>query len=126
MIWATHQAQWARAEVIVQADSEDKAKHLVGYAECLHRNQPEWLKRMHPLEAEASVLSMAWKDGGRIFGIPHGRHKIRAFHPTIVIFDEMSFLPEAELCYDVAHPVARQIIAVSSAGPGWFGDECSQ
>src|SRR5712664_812211 len=44
MLWATHQAQWHQAEVIVQADAEDKAKELVGYAECLYRNQADWLK----------------------------------------------------------------------------------
>jgi hypothetical protein len=37
---------------------------------------------------------------------------------------EAAFLPEAQQCYDTVQPVAKQIIAVSSAGPGWFGDQC--
>lgn len=126
MVWAAHQAQWEKAEVIVQTDSEDKAKELVGYAECLYRNQEPWLKERHPLAGEASQLGLDWKDGGRIFGIPKGEHKIRLYHPTIYIMDEAAFLPEAQQCYDAAHPVAGQIIAISSAGPGWFGDMCSR
>lgn len=125
MAHATHRAQWHKAEVVVQTDSEDKAKQLVGYAECLYRNQEPWLRERHPLAGEASQLSIEWKSGGRVFGIPKGEHKIRMYHPTIYIMDEAAFLPEAEQCFNAAHPVANQIIAVSSAGPGWFGDECS-
>jgi len=125
MAYATHRAQWFKAEVVVQTDSEDKAKQLVGYAECLYRNQDEFLKQRHLLAGEASQLSIEWKDGGRVFGIPKGEHKIRMYHPTIYIMDEAAFLPEAEQCYNAAHPVAKQIVAISSAGPGWFGDECS-
>lgn len=126
MAYAAHRAQWYKAEVVVQTDSEDKAKQLVGYAECLYRNQEAWLKRRHPLATEAAQLRLEWKDGGKVFGIPKGEHKIRMYHPTIYIMDEAAFLPEAEQCYNAAQPVAKQIIAVSSAGPGWFGDECSQ
>ncbi len=125
MAYAAHRAQWFKAEVVVQTDSEDKAKQLVGYAECLYRNQETWLKELHPLAGDASQLSLAWRDGGRVFGIPKGENKIRMYHPTIYIMDEAAFLPEAQQCYDAAQPVAKQIIAISSAGPGWFGDQCS-
>jgi hypothetical protein len=126
MVYATNRAQWHKAEVIVQTDSEDKAKQLVGYAECLYRNQEGWLKELHPLAREAANLSIEWKDGGKIFGIPKGEHKIRMFHPSLYILDEAAFLPEAEQCYNAAHPVCSQIIAISSAGPGWFADECTR
>jgi len=53
-------------------------------------------------------------------------NKIRLYHPTRYIMDEAAFLPEAEQCYNAAHPVSQQIIGISSAGPGWFGDECSR
>lgn len=125
MAFATHQAQWFKSEVVVQTDSEDKAKQLVGYAECLYRNQEPFLKARHPLVSEASQLSIEWKDGGKIFGIPKGEHKIRMYHPTLYIMDEAAFLPEAEQCFNAAQPVTKKIIAISSAGPGWFGDECS-
>jgi hypothetical protein len=125
MVWATHQAQWFKAETIVQTDSEDKAKQLVGYADCLYRNQEPWLRERHALASEPSQLSLVWANGGRVFGIPKGEHKVRMWHPTIYVMDEAAFLPEAEQCYNAAHPVAKQIIAISSAGPGWFGDQCS-
>lgn len=126
MVWATHRAQWFKAECVVQTESEDKAKQLLSYAECLYRNQESFLRQFHPLTGEPSALNIQWKDGGRVFGIPKGETKIRMYHPTIYIMDEAAFLPEAEQCYNAAHPVARQIIAISSAGPGWFGDQCQQ
>jgi hypothetical protein len=125
MAHGAHRAQWYKAEVIVQTESEDKAQELVGYAECLYRNQPDWLRAMHPLKGEASRLHIEWADGGRVFGIPHGENKIRLYHPTIVIFDEAAFLTDFERAYNAAQPVAQQIIAVSSAGPGRFADLCS-
>lgn len=125
MLWACHQAQWHKAEVIVQTDAEEKAKELVGYAECLYRNQAEWLKDRHKLSG-SGLTELRFAAGGRVFGIPKGEHKIRLYHPTIYIMDEASFLPEAQQCYDAAEPVAGQIIAISSAGPGWFGEQCAR
>jgi hypothetical protein len=126
VIHAVHRAQWFKAQAVVQTDSEEKAKELVGYAECLYRNQPDWLKARHPLESPASALNIEWADGGKIFGIPKGENKLRMYHPTIYIMDEAAFLPEAQQCYDVAQPVCNQIIAISSAGPGWFAQECTR
>lgn len=125
MIWATNRAQWHQAEVVVQCQGEDKAMKLIGYAECLHRNQSPWLLDRHPLSRQNST-ELVWKSGGKIVGIPKGVHQIRSFHPTIYIMDEVAFLEEAEACYNTAHPVSKQIIGVSSAGPGWFGNECSR
>ena len=125
MIHATHRAQWFKAEVIVQTESEEKAKRLVSYAECLYRNQAGFLTSLHPLKGEASQLSIEWAEGGKLFGIPKGESKIRMYHPSLYVMDEAAFLPEAEQCYNAAQPVAKQIIAISSAGPGWFGDECT-
>lgn len=123
--WGTHQAQWHKATVVVQTESEDKAKKLVKYSKILWDNQPDSLKERHPLKG-TSQLSIEWADGGEFFGIPCGETKIRIHHPTIYIMDEAAFLPGAQALYDAAHPVAGQIIAISSAGPGWFGNQCSQ
>ena len=126
MAYGANQAQWHKAEVIVQTDKEDKASELIGYAECLYRNQEDWLKARHPLKQEASSLAIEWASGGRIFGIPKGVNQMRLYHPTIYIMDEAAFLPEAQQCFDTSQPVAGQIIAISSAGPGWFGNECTR
>lgn len=125
MVWATNRAQWHQAEVVIQCQGEDKVKKLIAYAECLHRNQSPWLLQLHPLAGQNST-ELSWKSGGKIIGVPKGVHQIRSYHPTIYIMDEAAFLEEAEACYNTAHPVSKQIIAVSSAAPGWFGNECSR
>lgn len=122
---STHRAQWHKWFTVVQTDSEVKAQELIEYVACLYRHQPDWLKAMHPLEAQ-SLSEVKWKDGGRVLAIPKGVNKIRLYHPTRYVMDEAAFLPEAEACYNAAHPVAQQIIAISSAGPGWFADQCSR
>lgn len=124
--WGAHQAQWHKAETIVQTESEDKAKKLVNYARILYENQPQWLKYRHPLKDEGTQVKLEWADGGKFYGIPKGENKIRMHHPTIYIMDEAAFLPEAQQCYDAAFPVCQQIIAISSAGPGWFGNQCNK
>lgn len=125
MIWGTHAAQWKQATVVVQCQGEDKAQRLIGYSECLYRNQPDWLKARHPLKSQ-NTTELAWMDGGRIIGIPKGVHQIRSYHPTIVIFDECAFLEEFGACWDTAHPVAKQMIGISSAGPGTFATMCTR
>lgn len=124
MGYGTSAAQWRSAEVVVQCDSEDKAQELVHHGEVYYESQPAWLKRRHPLASKPSKQALIWRDGGRLIGLPSGEHKIRLFHPTIYILDEASFLPEAEGCFNYASPVCQQIIAISSAGPGWFGSQC--
>lgn len=124
--YATHRAQWTKAEVVIQTAKEEKAKRLVEYSTILYRNQAEWLKQRHPLKRDATGLAIEWADGGKLFGIASGEDQIRMYHPTVVIFDEAAFLPGIEACYDAAEPVAKQIIAISSAAPGFFGDQCSR
>jgi hypothetical protein len=123
---SAHRSQWMRWEVIVQTGSEDKAHELIDYAGQLYKNQPDWLRQLHPLDGPPSKSEVRWASGGRILAIPSGVNKIRLYHPTRYVMDEAAFLPEAEQCYNAANPVAQQIIAISSAGPGWFGDQCTR
>jgi hypothetical protein len=127
LIWATHQAQWKKAFAVVQTMKEGKAMELISYADCLYRNQPEWLRNFHPLKS-SNATELTWENGGRVLAVPGGEHQIRTYHPTIFIMDEAAFLPEAEQCYNSAKASSPniQMIAVSSAGPGWFADQCSQ
>ena len=126
LIWATHACQWNKAFAIVQTMKDDKAQELIGYADCLYRNQSLDMRQRHPLKSQ-SLSELTWSDGGRIMGVPQGQHQIRTYHPTIYIMDEAAFLPEAEQCFNatLASSPYCQIIAISSAGPGWFGDQCS-
>ena len=125
MGWSAHRGQWYQEETIVQTESEDKAGELVDYVRQLWENQEAFLKQRHPL-SKLSTFEIGWESGGRVISIPKGENKIRLYHPTRYVMDEASFLPEAEACYNAAVPVAKQIIAISSAGPGWFGDQCSR
>jgi len=126
MVWAAARAQWHQALVVVQAQKEDKVQELIGYAECLYRNQVAWMKARHPLKGKATLSEISWASGGRIIGIPKGIHQIRTFHPTIAIFDEAAFLEEFGECWNTTLPVARQMIAISSAGPGTFATMCAR
>lgn len=127
MAYATWRAQWHNWECLVQTESLEKDKELIDYCSQLWRNQQDWLKDRHPLASgkkEPNTFSLDYAAGGRVIAIPSGAHKIRLYHPTLYVLDEAAFLPEAQACFDTAHPVAAQIIGISSAGPGWFGDEC--
>jgi|SRR5215469_932200 len=84
---------------------------------CLHTSG-------HPLKRQTS-LAMEWADGGKLYGIPAGEDQIRMYHPTLVIFDDAAFLPGFEACYNATTPVAQQIVAISSAAPGFFADQCT-
>jgi hypothetical protein len=125
MLYAVFRAQWHKSDVIIQTGSLGKVLDLVGYASQLYRYQHDFLKVRHPLEKETQT-ELTWADGGCVRAIPSGADQIRLYHPTIVIFDECAFLPEFEDCWNTAHPVAKQMIGVSSAGPGRFADMCSR
>jgi len=122
----THAAQFRTGVlVLVQTEKEDKVKGLIRYCSVLYHNQDEWLKERHELAAE-NTTELEWTNRSRIIGIPKGEHQVRLYHPTIYVIDEAAFLPEVNECYNAAHPVAGQIIAISSAAPGAFAEECAK
>ncbi|HEV2491487.1 MAG TPA: hypothetical protein VG204_00280 [Terriglobia bacterium] len=69
---------------------------------------------------------LAWANGSTLHGVPSGADQIRQYHPTVYIADEAAYLDDFEQSYGAAHPVAAQIIAVSSAAPSWFGEICEE
>jgi transposase-like protein len=112
-------------EVLFQSQKEEKAFELVGYAKTLYLRQDERIKKAYPLKKwkqPAGILEFA--HGSRIIGIPGGGDQIRSYHPWGLFQDEASFMPEAGESYDHAVPVCQKIVAVSSAGPGWFAEQC--
>jgi hypothetical protein len=109
---------------VVQTLKETKAAELIRYVTILAENQEPFLSERHPLEY-SNAMEIGWKNGSRMFGIPGGEHQIRMFHPFVAVFDEMAFMEDAEQCFTAVLPVAKQIIGVSSAHPGWMGDQCS-
>lgn len=109
---------------VVQTLKETKAEELLRYVAILTENQEPFLQERHKV-TRSVALEIEWANGSRIFGIPGGENQIRMFHPFCAVFDEMAFMEDAEACYNAVKPVAKHIIGVSSAHPGWMGDECS-
>lgn len=110
---------------IAQSAKEDKAVELVQYSRTLYHNQDEFLRERHPLEADTN-LEIRWKNGSRILGLPAGEDQVRIHHPFGWFADEAAFLPDFIQCFDAVRPVAAQIVAVSTAAPGAFADECAR
>jgi hypothetical protein len=69
---------------------------------------------------------ISWANGSTLQGVPKGADQIRQYHPTLLIVDEAAHVDDFEASYAAADPVCGQIIAVSSAAPGWFGDIVTQ
>ena len=116
--------QWfPQIEWILQTEKEDKVVELVNYCRILYSRQQPWLKRRVFLEVD-NTTELLLSNGSHIIGVPKGANQVRLYHPYGVMFDEAAFLPEFSDCYNTVHPVAKQIIAVSSAAPGPFAVEC--
>lgn len=116
--------QWyPYVEWILQTEKEDKAKELVNYCRILYQRQEEWMKSRVQVTTD-NVTELTLSNGSHILAVPKGANQVRLFNPYGYMMGEAAFLPEAQQCYDTVQPVAKQIIAVSSAGPGWFGDQC--
>ena len=119
------QCQWyPQISWLIQADKLDKAIQLVNYCRILYRHQEPWMKQRYPIVTDnRDFLELA--NGSWIRGIPYGVNQVRSYHPTGYLMDEAAHLPEAEECFNIAAPVAKQIIGVSSMAPGWFANMCA-
>lgn len=116
--------QWfEHIEWILQTEKEDKVVELVNYCRILYRRQEPWMRERVTLRVD-NATELVLSNGSHIVGVPKGANQIRLFHPYGVMFDEAAFLPEFSDCYNTVHPVAKKIIAVSSAAPGPFAVEC--
>ena len=126
-----------RSRVLLQSQKLEKACELVkgteppGYARTLWERQPRWLRNHFPLADRLENLPadrMVWANGSAMQGVGKGADQVRTYHPTLVIFDEMAFIEEAEASFSAVLPVAKQIICVSTAGPPgcFFNEVCSR
>jgi len=124
-----------RQRVIVQGQKVDKVTELIkgkgnpGYARTLIERQTPWLRQRFPLLYDIEEMSqtmLSWRNGSTLQGVPSGADQIRQYHPSVLIVDEAAFLSDFQESYAAADPVCNQIIAVSSAAAGYFGDMCTQ
>lgn len=116
-----------RTHVLVQTQTEPKAWDLVGqdptgYARNLYQQQEPWLQARFPLLGDSKLARSSWRNGSIIQGVPSGADQVRLYHPTIFIVDEAAFVENFKGSYEAADPECVQIIALSSAAPGWFMD----
>jgi hypothetical protein len=132
--YGVHFCQWNQnTHVIVQSERAAKSivlvsgKDLPGYARTLYDQQEPYLKLRHLLTKPSSEMAgdfLTWKNGSSVQAVPGAADQVRQYHPALLIMDEAAFMTEAAASYETAHPVASQIIVISSAGPGWFADHC--
>jgi transposase-like protein len=112
-------------EVLFQSQKEEKAFELVGYAKTLYERQENIIRHIYPLKRGGQTSgAIEFAHGSRIIGIPGGGNQIRSYHPWGLLQDEAAFMPQAGESYDHAVPVCQKIVVVSSAGPGWFSEQC--
>jgi hypothetical protein len=130
-VW--HCQVFPRTRFIVQTQKEDKSIGLVrgrgtpGYARTLYDRQSERMKEAFPLTkpmTEMPANKISWANESVIMGIPCGADQVRAYHPTLMMFDEAAHLDEFEAALAAAEPVCTKIIAVSSVAPVFFGPGC--
>lgn len=127
---------YPQTRVVVQAQKEEKAAELVkgteppGYVRTLYERQPLWLKEKYPIAvahmSDLSSTKFAWANGSVIHAVGKGADQVRQHHPTIYFCDEAAHVDDFEGSLAAAAPVTKLRIAVSSAGPGFFGDVCSE
>jgi hypothetical protein len=121
MAWMT---QWlTKIQWIIQTEKEAKVVELVEYCRILYNRQDEWMKERNPLVID-NQTRLRRQNGSEIIGIPSGADQFRMYHPYGVLFDEAAFLSGFMRAYNTVKPVAKKIIAISSAGPGAFADLC--
>jgi hypothetical protein len=109
--------------VVLQSQQEAKAEELIRYTRILYDNQLPWLKAKHPMVRD-NALVREYANGSRILGLPKGQNQVRSLHPFLYVADEAAFLEEFRECVAAVQPVAKQIIAISTANPGPFGEAC--
>lgn len=110
---------------VLQTVKEKKAAKLVNYCRILLANQPAWMRAGNVVVSD-NTMELTVAQGGSILGIPGGADQIRMHHPYGYLMDEAAHLPESEACYNVAKPVVKKLIAISTAAPGWFGRMCQR
>jgi hypothetical protein len=121
----THAAMTTESiQVLFQSQKDEKACELVEYARILCEHSDPAIKKAYPLTKKSSG-ELLFANGSRIIAIPGGADQVRSYHPWGLLMDEAAFMPEAGDSYNNAVPVCKKIIALSSAGPGWFADVCS-
>lgn len=88
----------------------------------IEKHLPWWLQDEG---IESAYGKLLFPNGSKIWGVPEGADMIRSYTPSLMISDEAAFQPEFGAAYTAMLPIAKQggqLIAISSANPGPFGE----
>ena len=118
-------------ENIFQSEDASKTLDLVERASFIYRNQPRFLRDIHP----ANFTVGAGKSGrltvpsleSVLLGFPQGPDQIRQYHPSGVFQDEAAYQISAGDAFMSIKPAIQnggRFTAVSSANPSWFYHAC--
>jgi hypothetical protein len=116
---------------IFQSDDSTKTRELVERSMFIWKNQPEWLKAVHPAAfsigpAKAGIFTVPTLES-EILGFPQGADQIRQYHPSGIFVDEAAFQPDAGAAFAAVKPAIQaggRYTAVSSANPSFFYLAC--
>ena len=114
-----------QTQVLLQSQNQSKANDLIEYAKCLYIRQPEWLREKFPLSRpyeEMPMHMLEWANGSSMEAIPQGADVVTSFHPTALVMDEAARQLEGEKAVHIALPAVPEVVLISSAYPGWFGE----
>jgi hypothetical protein len=120
---------YEKIEWLSQSEMDEKAMGLIKYSNILYRNQPAWLKEMHPLKrntTEGTQHAIEWGNGSLYRALAQGERKVASSHPHGYFNDETAHQTAAGATVDVARPAVKQVVCVSSVAPGWFATECGE
>lgn len=116
---------------IFQSQNASKTLELVKRADFIYRNQPEFLRKVHPAtftigNAKSGELLLPDLDS-EILGFPQGAEQIRQYHPSGVFTDETAFQIQAAEGFAAIKPAIQaggRYTGVSSANPSFFMHIC--
>ena len=113
---------------VFQSADEERAIHDVQYVKTLWENTEPDIRARWPLNKppdQQPAHEFKTRSKSRWIALTGNPEKIRSEHPTIVVYDEAAIWDEFETGLNVgvgSSPL--QIIALSSAKPGYFADIC--
>jgi hypothetical protein len=109
-----------------QSENDTKCMGLVDYANVLYSNQEPWMKARFPLlrGEEGTAHRIEWAHASRFIGVPSGQRQFASSHSAGYFSDESAHQAAFAATLDIVLPAVEQVIAVSSAAPGAFGQMC--